>query len=454
MNYFLGACFLISGLLILFKPLYEKLTDYFILKLNIAGLLNIAFGSAIFIYGISQPDWSERLWSIIFIVFGVIAVIKGFLLFFFPRRSEKLTRYFVQHYYKFVLPMSAVYIFLSLLTISTDYIGPQNDINKCESDSYISVLCGFSNPEDIEITPDKKFLFMSEFGGIGPYEEPSAGYFAMLDLESNKKIVPEIVIGNNDWGNPECSRSTSDRYGPHGIDMVQRNDDSYQIGVINHFPRESIEMFELSKKDSSWSLTWRGCINVPDEYYFNDIGLKKDGSFYASHMYKRDITFSEWLMVTIFKSNSGHVVLWEGDEFKKIPNSDGSGPNGITLDEVENLLYISYNQGDQIVIFDLSENIKVKSYFVQSPDNIHLESNSAWITSLDFQPNDIGDCDKRISCSLPFSVHELDRNSLELKNKYSFSKTVFGLPTVAVPVNEKIYMGSFHSDRIGYFIKE
>jgi hypothetical protein len=427
-------------LLILFKPLYEKLTDYFILKLNIAGLLNIAFGSAIFIYGISQPDWSERLWSIIFIAFGIIAVIKGFLLFFFPRRSEKLTRYFVQHYYKFVLPMSAVYIFLSLLTISTDYIGPQNDINKCESDSYISVLCGFSNPEDIEITPDKKFLFMSDF--------------AMLDLESNKKIVPEIVIGNNDWGNPECSRSTSDSYGPHGIDMVQRNDDSYQIGVINHFPKESIEMFELSKKDSSWSLTWRGCINVPDEYYFNDIGLKKDGSFYASHMYKRDITFSEWLMVTIFKSNSGHVVLWEGDEFKKIPNSDGSGPNGITLDEVENLLYISYNQGDQIVIFDLSENIKVKSYFVQSPDNIHLESNSAWITSLDFQPNDIGDCDKRISCSLPFSVHELDRNSLELKNKYSFSKTVFGLPTVAVPVNEKIYMGSFHSDRIGYFIKE
>ena len=327
-------------------------------------------------------------------------------------------------------------------------------MNNCEADSYISVLFVFSKPDCIEITPAKKFLFMSEFGGIVPYEEPSAGYFAMLDLESNKKIVPEIVIGNNDWGNPECSRSTSDSYGPHGIDMVQRNDDSYQIGVINQFPKESIEMFELSKNDSSWSLTWRGCINVPNEYYFNDIGLKKDGSFYASHMYKRDITFSEWLMVTIFKSNSGHVVLWEGDEFKKIPNSDGSGPNGITLDEVENLLYISYNQGDQIVIFDLSENIKVKSYFVQSPDNIHLESNSAWITSLDFQPNDIGDCDKRISCSLPFSVHELDRNSLELKNKYSFSKTVFGLPTVAVPVNEKIYMGSFHSDRIGYFIKE
>ena len=126
--------------MILIKPLYEKLTDYFILKLNIAGLLNIALGLTIFLYGISQPDWSERLWSIVFIVFGFIAVIKGFLLFFFPERSEKITRYFVQHYYKFVLPMSAVYIFLSLLTITTDYIGPQKDISKCESDSYILSL--------------------------------------------------------------------------------------------------------------------------------------------------------------------------------------------------------------------------------------------------------------------------------------------------------------------------
>ena len=41
--------------------------------------------------------------------------------------------------------------------------------------------------------------------------------------------------------------------------------------------------------------------------------------------------------------------------------------------------------------------------------------------------------------------------SLNILDKYSFSKTVFGLPTVAVPFENKVYMGSFHSDRLGFF---
>ena len=40
---------------------------------------------------------------------------------------------------------------------------------------------------------------------------------------------------------------------------------------------------------------------------------------------------------------------------------------------------------------------------------------------------------------------------LNILDKYSFSKTVFGLPTVAVPFENKVYMGSFHSDRLGFF---
>ena len=51
--------------------------------------------------------------------------------------------------------------------------------------------------------------------------------------------------------------------------------------------------------------------------------------------------------------------------------------------------------------------------------------------------------------SLPFSIYRLDKNDLEIKNEYSFSKTVFGLPTVAVPIEDEVFLGSFHSDRLG-----
>jgi hypothetical protein len=154
------------------------------------------------------------------------------------------------------------------------------------------------------------------------------------------------------------------------------------------------------------------------------------------------------------KKNSGVVLNWNKNNFEEIANSEGSGPNGIALNELTNDLFISYNQGDLIVRFDLSKNKKLQSFKIDSPDNIYIHGDSLWLTSLDFQPNDAGDCIKRSACSLPFSIYEIDRETFVLKNENSFNKTVFGLPTIAVPVENTIFMGSFHSDRLGYFTQK
>ena len=63
-------------------------------------------------------------------------------------------------------------------------------------------------------------------------------------------------------------------------------------------------------------------MNVPDKFYFNDLSLKKDGSFYASHMYKRNITMNEWLMISLFKNNSGNIVFWKDSSFIEVEGSE------------------------------------------------------------------------------------------------------------------------------------
>ena len=345
-------------------------------------------------------------------------------------------------------------ISLALFTVTTDYIGPQKNISECKSDDAISVICGVSNPEDIVVTPDNKYLLISEFGGIRPYDSTKSGGFALLRLSDNKIITPKISFGKNIWGEDSCKQN--DIFGPHGIDLVQREDGSYQLGVINHYPGETIEMFELVQKSEhdTWSFVWRGCIEVPEKYYLNDVALKKDGTFYVSHMYSRDITMTKWLITALLKKDSGVILEWNKDSFIEIPNSEGSGPNGITLNESTNNLFISYNQGDRVVKFDLSDNKKLQTFKVESPDNIYINKDSVWLTSLDFQPNDAGDCIERPACSLPFSIYEIDRETFVLKNKNSFNKTVFGLPTIALPIENGIIMGSFHSDRLGYFTQK
>ena len=458
MNYFYFFFFLTLAVLILIKPFVSYISDWVMRseKLTKTGLFTVLVGAICLYVSLGNEFWYERVWLITTFSLGIILSIRGLVVIFFFEKIKNILPIYMKNYFKFSIPISLALICLSLFVVSTDYIGPQKDISSCKSDNNIDVICDFSNPEDIVITPDNEFLLMSEFGGIGPYEEQKSGYFALLNLKTGQKIVPKITLSENSWGDPSCSRNNEEKYGPHGIDLIKLDNGTFKLGVVSHFPNETIEMFELVKNGLSWDFIWRGCVDVPFEYYFNDISLKKDGSFFASHMYKRDITLNEWLITSLLKNNSGYIVKWNDNSFKKIPYTEGSGPNGIAYDEEHKMLYVNYNQGDKIVSFDMGANegtpySKINSTFIEAPDNPYIHENSIWITSLDFQPNDFGECEFKKSCSLPFSIYQLDIKSLEIINKYSFSKTVFGLPTVAVPFENKIYMGSFHSDRLGFF---
>ena len=455
MNYFYFFFFLFLSLLLLIKPLIiyicKKIDEA--QNLHILGGLTFLIGTAMVIFSINS-DWAERLWILLTLIVGILLCIRGLVVIFFLEKIKKILPLYLNHYYKFSIPISVVMISLALFTVTTDYIGPQKNISECKSDDAISVICGVSNPEDIVVTPDNKYLLISEFGGIRPYDSTKSGGFALLRLSDKKIITPKISFGKNIWGEDSCKQN--EIFGPHGIDLVQREDGSYQLGVINHYPGETIEMFELVQKSEqdTWSFVWRGCIEVPEKYYLNDVALKKDGTFYVSHMYSRDITMTKWLITALFKKDSGVILEWNKDSFIEIPNSEGSGPNGITLNESTNNLFISYNQGDRVVKFDLSDNKKLQTFKVESPDNIYINKDSVWLTSLDFQPIDAGDCIERPACSLPFSIYEIDRETFVLKNKNSFNKTVFGLPTIALPIENVIIMGSFHSDRLGYFTQK
>ena len=451
MNYFYFFFFVFLGILVWIRPFAEFLKNRILSSnnINVIAGITLLIGLICVYVALADEYWFERVWRIVTFSLGIILIIRGIAAMFFFNQIKKAIPFVFLHYFKFMSIISVMFFSLAFFVVSSDYVGPQKDISNCSSDNKVKLICGFKNPEDIVITPDKKFLLMSEFGGIGPYEEQKSGYFALLDLETKTKVIPNITIEENVWGDPKCTRTINKKYGPHGIDLIKRNDGRYQLGVINHYPDESVEMFEIIKRENSWDMVWRGCIDVPYEFYFNDISLRKNGGFYASHMYDRKITLNEWLFVSIIKSDTGFLVEWIENRFKKIDGSDGSGPNGIALDENSNIIYINYNQGDSITKFDLSLNKKLDKKFIEAPDNPYIDGNDIWITSLDFQPNDFGDCEFKKSWSLPFSIYQLDKNNLEIKNEYSFSKTVFGLPTVAVPIEDEVFLGSFHSDRLG-----
>jgi len=340
---------------------------------------------------------------------------------------------------------------ISLSVIALLLLGNQNSIESlagCEDNEELKVYCNFMNPEDLALTPDGNFLIVAEFGGMAPLVEMTSGELSLFNIKDKTKYKAMVNFGENEWGSDNCFRDPSIPFGPHGIDLVQREDGRLQLAVVSHYPNESIEMFELIKKDS-WVLEWKGCIDVDGKYYFNDVSLDTSGNFYASHMFDSDFSLIEALWNVFAKSDTGMAVKWTQDnKFEELQYTSGSFPNGIALVQKNNHLIVNYNLGDKSILFDLDSKQPIGIYEHNSPDNVVIQDGFAWVTNHDHSVLESLGCGKAVNCTLPFSVNKLSLLDLSLVKSYKFKSKNMGVGTVGLPHDESLWIGSYHSDRI------
>lgn len=454
---FFGVTFLVVGLLSLSKNFINT-----ICSLREKGSSSKMFvSSAILIVAICllgivfQNRWTEVLWQLVVFIFLFFILVQLLSIFVYPKFFKLITSTIRNTRFLERLAICLLLSCLGFLLIGRSYVGPVPAINDCESDKDINVLCVLTNPEDIAVTPDGNFLIVSEFGGIEPLEEMIPGNLALLNLESLTKSSLTINYSDQEWGEESCIRSEETQFGPHGIDLLKRTDGRFQLAVVNHVGGESIEMFELLNKETQWMLEWKGCVKPSADKYLNDVSLQSDGSFFVTHMYDRESTIGDFLAIALFKYDTGYVLHWNSERgLQKVPNSDGAMPNGLAYDEKNDVLYINFNLGDKVTSLKASTGEHISSRYLNSPDNLYLKNNSIWVTTLDHEILDVvAGCglEFHTTCPLPFSVYELSSDNLDIKKKDSFKESVFGLPTVAVPVGDKIWLGSFNSNRIAFY---
>ena len=328
---------------------------------------------------------------------------------------------------------------------------PFQPLTGCESNEELNVVCGFSNPEDLALTPDNNYFILSEYGGQKPIQEVLPGKLALFHIPSRTKKILPITIGVNSWGDNSCSRTSDEIIAPHGIDLIERHDGKFQLAVVSHLPDERVEMFEIIEQGESWVAIWRGCVSTDEKYYLNDVSLQPDGSFYASHMFDINLSLNQWVCNYFFKFDTGFVVTWNpASEFSELIETAGSYPNGIMLDLEKNRLAVNYNLGDETLLFDL-ETLEIVGRFKNNgPDNVVLRDGYIWVTWHNFGLQDFAKCTGNINCTLPWSVSKLDRDTLAELKTYSFKSSNMGVGTVGVKVKNELWFGSFKSNRLAY----
>ena len=350
---------------------------------------------------------------------------------------------------------------LAYLFVTQANIKQVNYIEGCESDETFTVYCNYQNPEDLAVLPDGRHILVSEFGAIVPLSPTNVqGNLSLLDTTDGRKKNLEIEMSDNVWGDPECQRDSM-VLSPHGIDINERLDGSYQLAIVNHMPTETIELFELREINDAWSLTWRGCVNAPVHGYFNDVALSSNGSFYVSQMYDKNISLFMLAVLDNTKEDTGYVYHWRRQNgFERLVNTDGAFPNGVELSDDENNLFINYAFGNKTSKYNLMSNSIEASFSMNGiPDNITVDGDYIWVGAQDHSGLDsliyCGVFAKNVfedpminQCPLPFAAYQLRQSDLSLVNSYKYSNTVMGTATVALSLNGQLYIGTYHGDRI------
>ncbi len=457
MNFYLSMFMFCLGITFLFRSLWSSILNAFLRFFSRQRVCQVIFLLALVcnLYILRNDNWMEYTGSLTLFVLTVLLLLASLLALIAEPMVRRIVNFGSRNYWFFALPNFIFLWTIGFWLLIWSYIGEVEDLGPCLPDDKLGVLCDISNAEDLIATPDQRFLIAPEFGGIGPHlvpEDHQTGRILMIDLDRGQVQPAVIEYGENIWGDRGCLRHKETLFSPHGMDLRRRHDNLWQLAVINHFPKESVEMFELLKNDEHWGLVWRGCISVPQVNYLNDISLASDGSFFVSHMYDTDFSANDALVASLFKNVTGYAMRWDSENgFSQVPSTEGAHPNGIIYDDVRGLLFVAYTFGDKIDAINMLSGKVESSFNLNSPDNIVLKDGTLWITSWDHSIQDMVSCKGKTPCTLPFSIYALEPNTLNLVKKWRFHHTTTGLPTVALPTNQGVWIGSSRSDRLVHF---
>jgi hypothetical protein len=320
----------------------------------------------------------------------------------------------------------------------------------CFNTEEIRTYCGFINPEDIVVTPENKYLVISE---MGEFMTDAPGQLVLFDLDSNERAVMSVTFEaqENPWGEAGCPTPAPELFSPHGIDLITSVNGSHQLLVVNHGGREAVEMFELVNTGGHWQAEWRGCALPPEDAFINDVSGLNDGGFLVTHMWNKSYSLEVAGAKLLAGENTGWVWRWHPDTgFSKLENSHEMMPNGIVVSKDNQYAFVNIYMGSKTIRIDLDTGEKTGEFSVRQPDNITLDDEgNLWIASHQQDPlNETCTEVHEGACLLPFQIVRADPETMETEVFFEQRGEPMGYATAAKRIGNVLYLGTAHGDRI------
>ena len=340
---------------------------------------------------------------------------------------------------------------IGLLLAAALFAGGCQDAGDCPPAGTVEFVCGPVNAEDLVQVPDTDWIIASGMAS-------GAGFY-LIDPASGEYSALEAGVAHDAERYPDCdSPPPPAEFESHGLHIRAAASGGATLSVVGHGAREAIEIFQVDTAGARPALNWTGCVPMPDGLAANSVASFADGSLVATVLMMPGATFAD----SVAKRPTGAVFAWwSGDAgFMQLAGSELPGNNGIEVAPDGGTLYVVSSGYQTVVAFSNSNPVRFLGATAQlpiTPDNLHFGPDGRLITA--GMKNDVPECggppgpehdlERLASCPRGTIAIAIDPATLAhevLTETQALAE--FSNATMALPVGERYWFGTFRGDRI------
>jgi hypothetical protein len=349
------------------------------------------------------------------------------------------------------------FLSLALLLLLSCQIAEAAD-DECDVLGEYAFVCGPQNAEDLVLVPDTKWIISSGLAA------DAAIYLVNSQQKSWIELYPaDAPRAQQDMGIYGACPGSPDpnNFITHGLTLRPGADGHSTLYVVGHGGREAIEVFDVNADGEMPVLTWTGCVMTPDGMEANSVASLDDGSLLVTIPLHTGIPISDALAGKL----TGGVYQWSpGDSgFTMVQGTELPYANGIEVSADGQEFYVVSSGLFTVTAYSNSNPARLlrsTKPLEFLPDNLHMGSDGDLITAGlnandpvcgDVQRSTEFDLGEFASCPRPFTVLAIDPQSMQGKVLASGpANERFSNITMALPVGDELWIGTFAGDRIGY----
>lgn len=334
------------------------------------------------------------------------------------------------------------------------FFGAPASSSSCEPSPSLQFICGAERPEDVTRIPNTRWLVFSGFSNGAGLKLIDSAARTMRTWYSGDPT--QLRHDRNAF--PLCpSPLSAESFNAQGISLRTIGTDKHRLYVVNHGGRESIEVFEVSSGNDTPTLSWIGCVPMPNGIAANSVASYSDGTILASVLTHPGTTITDFVRGEI----TGGVYEWRPDakSFELLNGTELPGNNGLETSPDDQGFYVVAFGWRSVVAFARADTSK-PLWRAQAPgfmpDNIHWSDGRLVLAGMQFDEPACGGRRRIVDgkaddmrCHRGYTVAQLDPATKELTVlAYDGPDPIFNGVSAAWFVGADLWLASYQSDRI------